>query len=168
MPFEEIAPIVSRTPDATRQLASRARRRVQGSPPPEVDLAGQRRVVDAFITALRSGNVQGLIAVLAPEVVVRFGDPTGKVNELAGGHVTVADTWAKGATAFAQFADLMSVVLVDGSVGLVMAPKGRVVRALRFTFDGDRIALAEVIADRARLDALDIATLTGAPAEPAG
>jgi RNA polymerase sigma factor (sigma-70 family) len=159
MPFDEIATIVARTPEATRQLASRARRRVQGSEVPDTAVAGQRQVVEAFIAALRSGNVAGLIAVLAPDVVVRFGDPAGAISELSGGNATVAGTWAKGATAFAQFADLMSVVLVDGTVGMVMAPKGRMVRALRFTFDGDRISLAEVIADRARLDALDVAAV---------
>jgi RNA polymerase sigma factor (sigma-70 family) len=159
LPFDEIAPIVSRSPEAARQLASRARRRVQGSRPPDADLASQRKVIETFVAALRSGDVAGLIAILAPDVVVRFGDDTGKVSELTGGADHVGRTWAQGAAAFARFADMFARVLIDGSVGLVMAPKGRVVRALRFTFDGDRIALAEIIADRARLDALDIAAI---------
>src|SRR5204863_5148396 len=89
VPFDEIAAIVSRSPDATRQLASRARRRVQGSPPPDIDLASQRHVVETFIAALRCGDVEGLIAVLDPEVVGRAVDPTGNVREVRG-----ARTWA--------------------------------------------------------------------------
>ncbi len=158
LPFEEIAAIVSRSPDATRQLASRARRRVQGSRPPDSVLASQRHIVESFVAALRSGNVEGLIAILDPEVVVRFSDDTKNVPEIRGAELA-ATTWAKGATAFAQFADMFARALVDGSVGLVMAPKGRPVRALRFTFENDRIARAEIIADRAALDALDIAAL---------
>ena len=153
LPFDEIATIVSRSPDAARQLASRARRRVQGSRPPDADLASQRHIVEAFIAALRRGDVEGLIAVLDPEVAVRAGDDTGNVREVRG-----ARTWASGAVAFARLAASMAPALIDGAVGLVMAPKGRLLRALRFTFDGGRITTAEVIADRARLDALDIAT----------
>ena len=154
VPFDEIAAIVSRSPDATRQLASRARRRVQGSPPPDVDLASQRHVVETFISVLRRGDVEGLIAILDPEVVGRASDDKGNVREVRG-----ARTWASGAVAFAKLAKHMAPALIEGSVGLVMAPKGRLVRALRFTFEGGRIARAEVIADRARLDALDIAAI---------
>jgi RNA polymerase sigma-70 factor (ECF subfamily) len=155
MPFDEIARIVSRSPDATRQLASRARRRVQGSRPPDAELANQRHIVDTFVAALRRGDVPGLIAILDPDVVVSFGD---EVPEIHGAELA-ATTWGKGAAAFAQFADQFHRTLVDGSVGLVMAPKGRPVRALRFTFVNGRIARADIIAGRARLDALDIATL---------
>jgi RNA polymerase sigma-70 factor (ECF subfamily) len=162
--FDEIAAIVSRSPDAARQLASRARRRVQGSPPPDIDLASQRHVVEAFVSAMRHGDVAGLVAILAPNVAVNFGDD----NYLRGDAESVATTWAKGAAAFAQFADMFSPALVDGSVGLVMAPKGRVVRALRFTYEDGRIALAEIIADRARLDALDIAPIESPTSAPAG
>jgi RNA polymerase sigma factor (sigma-70 family) len=154
MPFDEIATIVSRSPDATRQLASRARRRVQGSPPPEIDLASQRHIVETFIAALRRGDVEGLIAVLDPEVSGRAGDDTGNVREVRG-----ARTWATGAVAFGKHTQHMAPALIDGSVGLVLAPKGRLGRALRFTFTGGRIATVEVIVDRARLDALDIAPL---------
>src|SRR5688572_20306333 len=89
VPFDEIATIVARSPDAARQLASRARRRVQGSPPPDADLASQRHIVESFIAALRRGDVEGLIAVLAPDVVGRAGDDTGNVREVRG-----ARTWA--------------------------------------------------------------------------
>ena len=155
MPFDEIATIVSRSSDATRQLASRARRRVQGSRPPDSVLASQRQVVESFVTALRSGNVAGLIAILDPEIVVSFSGGDTKVPDIRGAE-RAADNWVKGATAFAQFADHFSRALIDGTVGLVMAPKGRAVRALRFTFDNGRIARADIIADRAELDALDI------------
>jgi RNA polymerase sigma factor (sigma-70 family) len=156
LPFDEIATIVSRSPDAARQLASRARRRVQGSAPPDTELAGQRHVVETFVAALRSGDVARLISILAPDVVVSFGDDSGDVRELRGDAEHVGRTWAQGAAAFARFADLMTIAVIDGTVGLAMAPKGRLVRALRFTFDGDRIARAEIIADRARLDVLDV------------
>ena len=152
MPFDEIAGIISRSSDATRQLASRARRRVQGSRPPDAELASQRQIVAMFVAALRSGDVPGLIAILAPDVVVSFGDTIPEVH----GAERAATHWGKGAAAFAQFADMFAHVLVDGSVGLVMAPKGRPVRALRFTFAGDRIARADIIADRGALDALEI------------
>ena len=160
VPFDEIATIVSRSPDATRQLASRARRRVQGSRPPDSDLASHRHVVETFIAALRRGDVAGLIAVLDPEVVGRAGDDTGNVREIRG-----ARAWASGAVAFSRFANRMAPALIDGSVGLVMVLKGRLFRALRFAFDGGRIARVEVISDRARLDALDIAAIE--PATPA-
>ena len=153
MAFDEIAPIVARTPDATRQLASRARRRVQGSPPPDVDLASQRKTVEAFIAALRRGDVEALINVLDPDVVGRATDDQGNVREVRG-----ARTWASGAVAFGKAARHMAPALVDGAVGLLMAPKGRLLRVLKFTFDGDRIARAEVISDPALLAALEIAT----------
>jgi RNA polymerase sigma factor (sigma-70 family) len=158
VPFEEIATIVGRSPDATRQLASRARRRVQGSPPPETELASQRHVVETFVTALRGGDLAGLIAILAPNVVVSFGGPKA-VPDLQGAELA-ATTWVKGATAFAQFADQFARVLIDGSVGLALAPKGRLVRAMRFTFENGVIARADIIADRAQLDALDVAPIT--------
>ncbi len=157
MPFDEVATIVSRSPAAARQLASRARRRVHGSRPPDTDLASQRHVVETFISVLRRGDLQGLIAILAPDVVLGA-DVTGEVRETRGRDV-VAPTWTAGAAAFARFADLFTLALIDGSVGLVLAPKGRLVRALRFTFEGSLIARADIITDRARLDALDIAAV---------
>jgi RNA polymerase sigma-70 factor (ECF subfamily) len=153
MPFDEIATIVARTPDATRQLASRARRRVQGSPPPDVDLASQRQTVEAFIAALRRGDVEALINVLDPEVVGRAVDDQGNVREVRG-----ARTWASGAVAFGKAAKHAAPALIDGAIGLIMAPKGRLLRVLKFAFDGNRIARAEVISDPAQLAALDIAT----------
>lgn len=156
LPFDEIAPIVSRSPEAARQLASRARRRVQGSKPADTDLASQRHVVESFLAALRRGDVEGMVAVLDPDVVGRATDDKGNVREVRG-----ARTWASGAVAFSQVIGRMGVTaaLVDGAVGLVVAPKGKLFRVLAFTFANGRIASAEVIMDRARLDALDIAPL---------
>jgi len=162
VPFDQVAAVLSRSPDAARQLASRARRRVQSEPPPDTALARQRHVVATFIAALRRGDVEGLIAVLDPEVVGRAVDPTGNVREVRG-----ARTWASGAVGFAPLASHMAPALIDGAMGLVMAPKGRLFRALRFTFEGDRIASAEVITDRARLATLDVVALLDATASSA-
>lgn len=162
MPFDEIAEILSRTTDATRQLASRARRRVQGNPPPDLDVAGQRHIVESFIAALRRGDVEGLVAVLDPDVVGRVGDDSGKPREIRG-----ARNWATGAVAFGKLAHAMAPALVDGSVGLLMAPKGRLARVLRFTFADGRILTAEVVVERAALDALEIATLDAPTSAPA-
>jgi len=154
--FDEIAPIVGRTPDAARQLASRARRRVQGSKPPDTDLASQRHLVESFIAALRRGDVEGMVAVLAPDVVGRVTDPKGNVREVRG-----ARTWASGAVQFSQLAIDMgaAAALIDGAVGIVVAPRGKLIRALTFTFADGQIATAEIIIDKARLQALDIAPL---------
>ncbi len=124
MPFDDIAPIVSRSPAAARQLASRARRRVQGASAPEVDLASQRRVVDAFIAAMRAGDVEALVAVL-------------------GGN----REWASGAIAFSRAAEHMRPVLVDGFLGLAFAPGGKIGRVLVFEFAGETIRDAEIIVD---------------------
>jgi RNA polymerase sigma factor (sigma-70 family) len=157
VPFEEIASIVGRSPDATRQLASRARRRVQGAPAiADTEIVSQRKVVSAFLTALRNADREGLLAVLDPDVVVRADQPDGGRKELRG-----AATWAKGAVAFSRGVRFAQPALVDGSVGLVVAAGGRLSRALRFTFGSDgKIVGAEVIADRARLDALDLGVLS--------
>jgi RNA polymerase sigma factor (sigma-70 family) len=155
--FEEIAAIVGRSPTATRQLASRARRRVQG--PAKVsscDLSKQRQVVDAFLTALRSRDFEGLIAVLDPDVVVRLDSVAarGGPTEIRG-----ATTWAKGAVAFSHFARAVQPMLVNGAVGLVLAPGGRLARALTFTIVQGKITQVEIIADPARVRELDIGVL---------
>ena len=156
--FEEISGIVGRTPEATRQLASRARRRVQGA---ETSFAGnipeQRRVVDAFLVALRAGDFEGLISVLDPDVLVRIDKAaavSGGAREFRG-----AQTWAKGAIAFRHFVQSVRMMLVDGAVGLVFAPQGKLQRALRFAFANGKIVQAEIIADPERLRSLDLAVL---------
>jgi RNA polymerase sigma-70 factor, ECF subfamily len=154
LPFDEIAPIVDRTPDAARQLASRARRRVRtGEITSNSDLQSQRVVVDAFLAALRAGDFEGLLAVLDPDVLVRMdvGAPSAP-REFRG-----AANWARGATAaFSRFARFVQPALVNGSVGLVFAPGGKLSRALSFTFANGKIVLAEIITDRDRLQQLDL------------
>lgn len=158
VPFDEIATILGRSPQAARQLASRARRRVQGAPAvPRANVVEQRRVVDAFLDALRRGDFQGLIAVLDPDVVVR-------IDEAAAGsgprEIHGAQNWAKGAIAFSrQVRGAVQPVLVDGEVGLVWTPRGHVFRVVRFSFAGGRIATVDIIADPSRLGDFDLAVL---------
>jgi RNA polymerase sigma factor (sigma-70 family) len=154
VPFEEIAPIVGRSADAARQLASRARRRVRGAEgSPDPDLVRQREVVEAFIAALRAGDFEGLLAVLDPDLVVRADMPgaSGAPSEIHG-----AATWAKGAIVYGQLAELTRPALVDGAIGVVVAPRGKLVRALRFTISNGKIAEIEVIGAPARLRELDV------------
>jgi RNA polymerase sigma-70 factor (ECF subfamily) len=156
--FDEIASIVGRSPTAARQLASRARRRVQGAGMvSRADLTRQREVVDAFLAALRGGDFDALVAVLDPEVVVRVDSSAaapGAPREIRG-----AQTWAKGAIAFSRAARFARPALVNGAVGVVMAPRGRLFRALRFTMAGGKIVQVDVIADPERLRNLHLAVL---------
>ena len=153
LPFEEIAPIVGRSPTAARQLASRARRRVRGGTTSS-DVASQRRVVDAFLAAARSGDITGLLAVLDPDVVLRA-DRTamrlGDVYELRGAEAVAANFKGK--------AQAARPAMVDGALGVIVAPQGRLLLVLNLTFAGDRIVTIEVVADRDRLGALDLSTL---------
>ena len=154
LPFEEIAPIVGRSATATRQLASRARRRVRGgAAAPDPALVRQREVVDAFLAALRGGDFEGLLAVLDPDLVVRADvpAPSGAPAEIRG-----AAVWAKQAIAFGQLARLARLALVNGAVGIVMAPRGRLFRVVRLTIANGKITQIEVIGDRSRLGALDL------------
>jgi RNA polymerase sigma-70 factor (ECF subfamily) len=152
MPFEEIAPIVGRSAEAARQLASRARRRVR-SGAPDPDLVQQREIVEAFIAALRAGDFEGLLAVLDPNLVVRA-DMSGAPSEVRG-----AAAWAKGAVAYGHLARLTQPALVDGAIGVVVAPQGRLVRALRFTIAAGKITEIEVIGNPARLGELDVSSV---------
>jgi len=157
LPFDEIAPIVNRTPDAARQLASRARRRVRnGEIASNSVLTSQRQTVNAFLLALRTGDFEGMLAVLDPDVLVRMdtGIP-GVAREFRG-----AANWARGATAaFSPFARFVQPALVNGSVGLVFAPGGKLSRALRFTFANGKIVEAEIIVDRDRLQQLELSVV---------
>jgi RNA polymerase sigma factor (sigma-70 family) len=156
--FDEIANIVGRSPAAVRQLASRARRRIQGADTASgADLAGQRKVVDAFLAALRAGDFQALVAVLDPNVVITadaVAQPVEAKREIRG-----AENWAKGAIAAARGARAAQPALIDGAVGLVIAPQGRLFRALRFTLAEGKIAAVEVIGDPGRLHQLQLAIL---------
>jgi RNA polymerase sigma-70 factor, ECF subfamily len=156
LPFDEIASIVGRTPTAARQLASRARRRVRGAARvPDAEIARQRHIVDAFLAALRGGDFEALVAVLDPDVVVRSDAAvSGTPREIRG-----ARTWASQAIVFGRMARSLQSMLVDGSVGVILAPRGRLIRALNVTIAGDRIVQLEIIGDPARLRQLDLAVL---------
>lgn len=155
VPFDEIAPIVGRTPTAARQLASRARRRVRGAPVPDVALDGQWAVVDAFLAATRTGDLERLLAVLDPDVVLHA-DGGGARPEL----VTLlrgARAVAENAMSFRRFADSASRVLVNGIPGgVAWTPDGRPFSVLAMTVRGGRIVRVDVLADPDRLAQLDL------------
>ncbi|WCD97756.1 sigma-70 family RNA polymerase sigma factor [Streptomyces sp. HUAS 31] len=155
VPYEEVAAVVDRTPAAARQLASRARRRVQGAEAPEHDRALRRRqraVVDAFLAAAREGDFEGLLDVLDPDVIARS----------EAGVTTGAAAVARGASTFgsaalgARPAPVARHALVDGAPGSVVLVGGRVERALRFAFVRDRIAVIDIVTDPERVARLDI------------
>src|SRR5215211_1546644 len=151
VPFGEIAPIVDRSPSAAKMLASRARRRVRAATVPDADLARQRAVVDAFLAAARDGDLNALLAILAPDVVVRADSravPHGAPRLIRGAH-----TVAQQALTFSARARFALPALVDGRPGILVAPRGRLSIALIFTITGGAIAEIHVVADPARLRA---------------
>src|SRR5512146_1207737 len=152
--FEEIAAITGRTTAAVRQLASRARRRVQGANVRGAQRAQEREVVNAFLKALRSGDFEGLVAVLDPNVVVRIDEAAGRPG--APREIRGAENWARGAIAFRQMARFVEPMLVDGGVGLVFAPGGKLERALRVRFENGKIAEVEIIGEASRLQRLEL------------
>lgn len=153
--FDEIAAIIGRSPEATRQLASRARRRVRGADlSDKSDLVRQRQTVEAFLTALRARDFASLVAVLDPELVVHadpVGLPPGAPSEIRGAEAT-----ARAAIQFARGAAFARPAMVDGAVGVVIAPRGRLNRVLKFSFAGGRIMHIDIVSDPARLQALDL------------
>ncbi|MFH9870025.1 sigma-70 family RNA polymerase sigma factor [Streptomyces lydicus] len=160
VPFDRIAPIVERTPVTTKKLASRARHKVRGTPAvPAAELTRQRRVVEAFLAAARGGDLGELLAVLAPDVVRRV-DPAalraGGAAELRGARAVAEET-----VLLARNARFAAPALVDGTVGLVVAPHGRLLFALTVTTEDGRVTAYDVIADPARLRGLDLAVLDG-------
>ena len=156
LPFEEIAPIVERSPAATRQLASRARRRVRGATPlPEPDLRQQRRVVDAFLAAARDGDFEALVGVLDPDVVFRA--DRGKIavadaRPVVTGAAAVAEQVLARAPRFARFA---RPAIVNGAAGLVVVPRDRPIAVIGFTVSRDRIVEIDLVADPAKLSPLE-------------
>ena len=155
VPFEEIAPIVGRTPAAARQLASRARRRVQGTPPArDADFGRQKQIVDAFLAASRGGDFEGLLAVLDPETVFRADQAAQRLGALAEirGAEAVAQTF-KGRAQGAKPA------LVDGSMALAVVLGGQLRIVLRLTITGDRISAVEAVADAERIGGFDVEVL---------
>jgi RNA polymerase sigma factor (sigma-70 family) len=158
VPFDEIAPMVGRTPTAARQLASRARRRVQGTPTvPDADVGRQREVVDAFLAASRDGDFDSLVAVLDPDVVLRV--DYGAATPLAFREVHGARAVAGQALTFSRLGAQGSVVrpaLVNGAVGLVAFRDDRPFSVLGFTVTAGRIAAITILADPERLSRLDL------------
>ncbi len=157
VPFDDIAPIVGRTATATRQLASRARRRVQGADrPPEPAIAGHKKVVDAFLAASRNGDFEGLLALLDPDVVLRA-DPTAA---LMGDRAEIRGAQAV-AKAYQGRAQTARTALIDGAVGVVVAPSGRLMLVLVVTIADGKITGIDVVADPERLGKLELAVLEG-------
>jgi len=155
MPFDEIAPLVDRTPEAARQLASRARRRVRGSAPvPDADLSRQREVVDTFLAAARSGDFEALVGVLDPDVVLRV-DP-GTAFPGASREVRGARAVAERASTYARLAPYGRRALVNGAAGIVVVREGRPFAVLGFTVAHDKIVEIDLLADPARLRELDL------------
>ena len=156
VPFEEIATILERSPAATRQLASRARRKVQGAPTtPEPDQARQREVVDAYFAASRRGDFAALVALLDPDVVQRTDTGQPGTSSVLRGARAVADN----ALAFSSGARWTRPALVNGAAGVVVAPHGQPVAVLAFTVADGRIVAIEALADPARVQRLDLAVL---------
>lgn len=160
MTFDEIAPIVDRSPVAARQLASRARRRVQSkAPSPDRDLRQQRRVVDAFLAAVREGDFEHLVELLDPDIVLRADG-----GKLAGASRVVrgARAVAGQAAAFSKIGLSNQFVIVNGSVGLVeRRPDGRLFSVVGFTIANGRIAEMNILADPDRLRRLDLSAVEG-------
>ena len=158
VPFEEIAPIVGRSEVATRQLASRARRRVQGAAlAPDADLARQREVVDAFFAASRDGDFDTLLAVLDPDVVLRIDG--GAVRAGLSREVRGAAAVAEQTLTFSRLSPFIRRALVNGVAGVVVAPRGRPFAVMGFTVRGGKIVEIDVLADPERLGRLDLAVL---------
>jgi RNA polymerase sigma-70 factor (ECF subfamily) len=156
VPFDQIAPIVGRSPAAARQLASRARRRVQAAGTvPEADHGRQRAVVDAFLAAARGGDLQALVALLDPDVVLRA--DLGAMAADASREFRGAPAVAEQALAFSGRARFARPALVNGAAGLVVAPHGRLFAVLAFTITRGRIVELDILADPERLRHLDLA-----------
>jgi len=156
MPFEEIAPIVERTPAATRQLASRARRRVRGATPhSDPDLRRQRAVVDAFLAAARNGDFEALVAVLDPDVVFRADRgrlATAGTLPLVAGAAAVAEQVLSRAPRFARFA---RPAIVNGAAGLIVVPHDQAIAVLGFAIANDRIVELDLVADPKKLESVN-------------
>jgi RNA polymerase sigma-70 factor, ECF subfamily len=157
VPFDDIAPIVGRSPEAARQLASRARRRIQGeNTVPDADLDAQREVVDAFLAAARDGDFQGLLEVLDPDVVLRvdFGLPGGGLQEVRG-----AEAVAGQAVTYSQLGLVVYPAIVNGAAGAVSTRDGEPFSLGAIIVKGGKIVEIDILADPERLSRLDLTIL---------
>jgi RNA polymerase sigma factor (sigma-70 family) len=158
VPFNEIAPIVGRSPTAARQLASRARRRVRGADTvPDADLIRQQEVVDAFLAASREGDFEALLALLDPDVVLRIDG--GAVRAGLSREVRGVRAVAEQTLTFSRLSPFVRPALVNGAAGVVVAPRGRPFAVMGFTVRRGKIVEIDVLADPARLRQLDLAVL---------
>lgn len=158
VPFSEIAPIVQRSPTTTKKLASRARHRIHGTASgPATDLIRHRHVVDVFLAAARGGDIKALLTVLDPNVVRRADRavlPAGAAMTLHGAQAVAEET-----RTFSQRARFAQPALVNGTVGIVVAPRGKLLLALSLTIKDEKVAEIDVIGDPRRLHRLDLAVL---------
>ncbi|MBV8947124.1 MAG: RNA polymerase sigma factor SigJ [Solirubrobacterales bacterium] len=158
VPFEEIAPIVERSPQAARQLASRARRRVRATAPvPDADLTAQRQVIDAFIAAARDGDFDGLVAVLDPDVVLRAdrgAGPVGAAREIRG-----AQAVAGQAQGYSRLDLVHRPAVINGAAGVITMRDGQPFAVMGVTVRGGKIVEIDILADPERLARLDLAVL---------
>jgi RNA polymerase sigma factor (sigma-70 family) len=161
MPFDEIAPIIGRSPASARQLASRARRRIRATPVPDADLARQREAVDAYLAAARDGDFEALMAVLDPDVVRRA--DFGAAPAPAPPEVRGAEAVANAALTFVRLQGPAKIVtrraLVNGAVGGVVFREGRLLAVMGFTVSDGKIVAIDILADPGRLRELDVAFL---------
>jgi RNA polymerase sigma-70 factor (ECF subfamily) len=156
-PFDEIAPILDRSPQATRQLASRARRRVRGERPvPDADLGRQREVVEAFLAAAHEGDFEALVAVLDPNVVLRADFGGGVTQEVRG-----ADAVASRARAYSQPGLVIRPALINGAVGMVTTRDDRPFSVGAVTVRDGKIVELDFLADPERIAQLDLTALDG-------
>jgi RNA polymerase sigma-70 factor (ECF subfamily) len=160
VPFDEIGPMIERSPAAARQLASRARRRVQGqapAPDPDPDLTRQRDVVNAFFAAARDGDFDALVAVLDPDVVLRSDGGVARARHTV--VIAGARTVAAQALTFGRLSPFARPALINGAAGVIVATHGRPLSIMGFTVTGGKIVAIDVIADQDRLRQLDLAVL---------
>ena len=157
VPFSEIGTILDRTPDAARQLASRARRRVRGADPmPDADPAAHREVVDAFLAAAREGDFDGLVAVLDPDIVARYDSGSGTILEVRG-----AENVARNARAASQLGLVGRLVLVNGAAGWISLRDGELFAVAALRSRAGRVTAMDILLDRTRLARIDVAALVG-------
>jgi RNA polymerase sigma-70 factor (ECF subfamily) len=158
VPFDDIASITDRSPEAARQLASRARRRVRGqSPVPDADLARQRSVVDAFFAAAREGDFEGLVSVLDPDILLREDGGTERpdLNAVIRGARAVAER----ALSFAHLSPELRPVTINGAAGVLVVPGGRLFAVMAFTVTDGKVVEIDVLADPARLGPIERSAL---------
>jgi RNA polymerase sigma-70 factor (ECF subfamily) len=157
VPFDEIAEMLERSPEATRQLASRARRRVHAASVPDADAARQREVVDAFFAAARGGDLDALVSVLHPDVVLRSDGGAARPN--ASLVVRGARSVARRAIAYSQPGAELRPVLVNGDAGVLVTLDGEPFSVMGFSVAGGRVVAIDVLADPERIDRLDLDAL---------